>query len=130
MSKRKAAMKRLRTKNNDNETLCWKCDNCTDGSKCEWALGRPVKGWEATPTAYPDSGFITHSFMVTKCPKYVEARRYEMTLSQLCRKFNVARNTTPAIVIKRVSERLQENGYTVEQCKETGKYVTYAVKKI
>ena len=46
-------MKRLRTKNNDNETLCWKCDNCTDGSKCEWALGRPVKGWEATPTAYP-----------------------------------------------------------------------------
>lgn len=111
----------------DDATICWKCANCTDGTKCEWAFGSPVKGWVATPTVYDDGGFITHSFKVTKCPKFVEARRYEITLSAICREINCKRGDKHAL--QKVAKALESKGYALETHKEKGCSAIYAVKK-
>ena len=54
------------------ETLCWRCQNF---SKCSWSRGKPVKGWDATPTIIKNwngKGYDkTESFIVNSCPQFV-----------------------------------------------------------
>lgn len=58
---------------NGNFTLCWDCILATDFQKCEWAgEGKPVPGWDAVPTTIkmPKGYEPTHSYHVTRCPKF------------------------------------------------------------
>lgn len=58
------------------DTLCWGCQNCT---RCSWADGIPVKGWEATPTIVRDIGGDFSSYLVTKCPLFKADAKREIT---------------------------------------------------
>lgn len=69
----------LRSKRKPN-TICWLCDNATDGRKCPWvAFGKPVEGWKAEPTIIlnhdPYHGTMKQrSFKVLECPLFVQGR--------------------------------------------------------
>lgn len=64
------------------ETLCWRCQNCT---RCSWADGIPVKGWEATPTIVRDCEGDFSSYIVTKCPLFKEDTKKEVTIKDMAR---------------------------------------------
>lgn len=50
------------------QTICWGCQNY---SKCSWAIGIPVKGWDATPTQKSDY----KSYCVHSCPQYLAEKK-------------------------------------------------------
>lgn len=64
----------------EQETLCWRCQNCT---RCSWADGIPVKGWEATPTIVHGSGGDFSSYLVSKCPLFKEDVKREITVNEI-----------------------------------------------
>ena len=63
-----------------NETLCWDCQNAT---RCSWADGIPVKGWEATPTIVYDRDGDFNSYIVTKCPLFKEDTKRSVTTAEI-----------------------------------------------
>lgn len=109
------------------ESLCWRCAKCTDGNLCEWADGEPVKGWNAKPTTYKDSGMITRSYKVISCPNYVEAERYEVSIAELCRMCKVSISRMNDITRYKLRKALNRRGYTLEYFEEER---TYAIRKI
>lgn len=62
------------------ETLCWGCRNCT---RCSWADGIPVKGWEATPTVVHDCDGEYKSYIVRKCPLFEPDAKQEVTVRDM-----------------------------------------------
>lgn len=64
------------------ETLCWKCANCT---QCSWADGIPVKGWTATPTIVRDCDGDFRSYLVEKCPLFKEDTKKQVTIEEIAR---------------------------------------------
>lgn len=60
------------------ETICWHCENATNGNKCPWANGIPRKDWEAArrDIYYYDYDIdrMRHeeSYIVLKCPGFKE----------------------------------------------------------
>ena len=58
---------------NPTETLCWRCANATDQSKCCWVKDyTPVVGWNAVPRRIRYNGSIMDSYMVKACPNFKE----------------------------------------------------------
>lgn len=70
----------------EKETLCFSCQNCT---RCSWADGIPVKGWEATPTIVHDCDGDFGSYNVTKCPIYKEDEKKEVTRGEIAQLLGV-----------------------------------------
>lgn len=66
----------------EQETLCWQCANY---SRCSWADGIPVKGWEATPTIVRDFDGDFSSFLVTKCPLFKEDTKKYVTREDIAK---------------------------------------------
>lgn len=64
----------------EQETICWKCRNCT---RCSWADGIPVKGWEATPTVVRDSDGDYNSYFVHKCPQFEPDTKEEVAVREI-----------------------------------------------
>lgn len=58
----------------DKRSLCWSCQNATNGSKCPWARSfTPIPGWKAEKTQIKGNskgakGY--ESYNVRKCPLY------------------------------------------------------------
>ena len=86
----------------DEETLCWGCQNCT---RCSWADGIPVKGWEATPTILRDCDGDFSSYLVTKCPLYKEDTKKYVTTDDIAKVLGKTKAT--------VSNALRTRGGTI-----------------
>ena len=58
----------------DKRSLCWSCQNATNGGKCPWARSfEPVRGWEAEKTHINGNGKGAkgyESYNVKQCPLY------------------------------------------------------------
>ena len=58
----------------DKRSLCWSCQNATNGGKCPWARSfAPVPGWKAEKTQIKGNGKGAkgyESYNVRKCPLY------------------------------------------------------------
>lgn len=70
------------------ETLCFSCQNFT---RCSWANGIPVKGWEATPTIVQDRDGDFSSYLVTKCPLFKEDEKREVTQAEIAQILGIGR---------------------------------------
>ena len=94
------------------ETLCWGCRNCT---RCSWADGIPVKGWEATPTIVHDCDGDFKSFIVTKCPLFKADAKQEITTGDIADILGCQRDTVFKILKRKgeafLKEKLKEKGY-------------------
>lgn len=55
------------------DTLCWSCGRSTGGKGCPWADKlEPVEGWTATKTAIKYFWGDNESYVVHKCPLFIE----------------------------------------------------------
>ncbi len=58
---------------NKGDTLCWRCANATDSSKCIWVKNfTPIEGWDAVPRKIKYCGTIIDSYNVRACPNFKE----------------------------------------------------------
>jgi hypothetical protein len=65
---RREATKKLREA---NEQPCWRCERACGG--CTWSKnGKPVDGWEATPTIIRDYIGDFPSYKITYCPEFIK----------------------------------------------------------
>lgn len=62
------------------ETLCWTCQNY---SKCSWSKGIPVEGWKAKRVVRRYLYEKDVSYLVYKCPQYLEDEEKEISLKEL-----------------------------------------------
>jgi hypothetical protein len=52
-------------------TLCWTCKKCY--GQCSWSANFiPVEGWQALPTTLNNNTYVDTSYLVIKCPEYVD----------------------------------------------------------
>lgn len=96
----------------DEETLCWQCANY---SRCSWADGVPVEGWEATPTVVRDYDGDFKSYLVRKCPLFKPDAKREITTKEIAAILGVSRDTVFHILRRegeaRLQRRMKRKGY-------------------
>lgn len=55
----------------ENEQICWHCKNACGG--CSWSRSlTPVNGWLADPIIIKDSVGDISSYIIKKCPEFIE----------------------------------------------------------
>lgn len=96
------------------ETLCWECQNY---SKCSWYNGKPVEGWEATPTKmrYVMRGklYTVRSYCVHKCPLFVEDRLREVRVEDIAAMLHISTRTFYRLSRSDINARLKNLGYAM-----------------
>ena len=107
------------------QTICWDCANF---SKCSWANGKPVDGWEATPTIIKNVSSVglvsyTESFIVHSCPCYKDDMR-RTSILELSRMLGRNQSSLGEKLrnkkgFEKVNEILEQMGYKLHLYKST-----------
>ncbi len=91
------------------ETICWTCKNCT---KCSWSKGIPVEGWKAEKTVVHVSKTCSYgSYLVKKCPEYIQDDKIKVTDSNLAKLLNITFNNFRNTSLAEIRRLLSEKGY-------------------
>ncbi|MBE7092744.1 MAG: hypothetical protein E7365_06160 [Clostridiales bacterium] len=102
-----------------SEQLCWNCKKAT--GKCSWsALGKAVKGWDATPTKIKNSTTPfteIDSYEIRACPLFEgdniqekEKRTRVVKVEELQKLFGCSYGTVCRMDTEQVIERAKEKG--------------------
>lgn len=96
----------------DNGTKCWDCANY---SKCSWAKGRPVQGWDARKVIINNATQgCMKSYIVNECPQYEQDKIHKCTLDEIAILLGEKVSTVSSQLRrkqKNISKLLLEKGY-------------------
>lgn len=117
-----------------SEQLCWNCKKAT--GKCSWsALGKAVKGWDATPTKIKNSTTPfteIDSYEIRACPLFEcdviendKERPRVVTVSELQKIFNCSKGVIMAKSATKIIEGARKAGLNLIVKKNKKRRVFY-----